>query len=252
MIPTEPTTAGSADAFEGQKRAAGAAAAALVESGMAVGLGTGSTARHVVAALAARLADGAVRDIVAVATSEGTAAQARSLGIPLATLDERPTLDLAIDGADEIGPGLALVKGGGGAHVRELLVARAAARFVVVADARKLVDRLATRMPLPVAVLPFGWSTHLSALKALGAAPVRRMAADGQPFVTDDGLYVLDCAFADGISDPHAVIDALAGRPGIVASGLFLEMAELAFVAAPDGVAMLGVGWRAGAADAGP
>jgi len=242
--PSEPTASVQPDAHEALKRAAGSAAAALVESGMAVGLGTGSTARHVVDALAERLADGTLHSVVAVATSEATAAQARRLGIPLASLDERPRLDLAIDGADEIGPGLALVKGGGGAHVRELLVARAAARFVVVADHRKLVGRLATRIPLPVAVLPFGWSTHVDALVRLGAEPVRRSAPDGRPFVTDDGLFVLDCAFAAGIGDAHALLAQLAGRPGIVASGLFLDMAERAFVAMPNGIASLDASWR--------
>lgn len=232
------------DGAEALKRAAGAAAAELVEAGMAVGLGTGSTARHVVDVLAERLASGELRDVVAVATSEATASQARRLGIPLATLDERPTLDLAIDGADEIGPGLALIKGGGGAHVRELLVARAAARFVVVADERKLVARLGTRMPLPVAVLPFGWTTHLGSLAVLGAEPIRRVGPGGEPFVTDDGLYVLDCAFPGGILDPETVRSELARRPGIVASGLFLGMAERAIVAATDGVRTLDPTWR--------
>lgn len=232
------------DPAEALKRQAGAAAAELVETGMAVGLGTGTTARHVVDALAERLASGSLRDVVAVATSEATARQALRLGIPLASLDERPSLDLAIDGADEIGPGLALVKGGGGAHVRELLVARAASRFVVVADERKLVARLGTRMPLPVAVLPFGWTTHLGALAALGAEPVRRLAPGGEPFRTDDGLYVLDCAFPGGILDPEAIQAELARRPGIVASGLFLGMAESAFVAATEGVRVLDPTWR--------
>lgn len=232
------------DGVDALKRAAGVAAARLVASGMAVGLGTGSTARHVVDALAERLDAGEIERVVAVATSEATARQARGLGIPLATLDEQPALDLAIDGADEIGPGLALVKGGGGAHVREQLVARAAARFVVVADHGKLVARLGTRMPLPVAVLPFGWSTHLGALAALGARPVRRAAPDGEPFVTDDGLYVLDCAFPDGISHPEAIEAALAGRPGIVASGLFLGLAERAFVATPTAVLALDATWH--------
>jgi len=229
---------------EGLKRAAGEAAAALVEDGMAVGLGTGSTARHVVDALAARRSSGSLSGIVAVATSEATARQARRLGIPLATLDEQPALDLAIDGADEIGPGLALVKGGGGAHVRELLVARAAARFVVVADDRKLVGRLGTRMPVPVAVLPFGWSTHLPLLRDLGASPARRLDGDGRPVVTDDGLYVLDCAFAGGLADPAAFQARIAGRPGIVASGLFLGLAERALVAAEGGVRELRRDWQ--------
>lgn len=218
------------------KRAAGEAAAALVASGMRLGLGTGSTADEATRAIGRRLAAGELSDVVAVTTSRATEALAISLGIPCASLAEVPSLDLAIDGADEVGPGLDLVKGLGAALVREKIVAQAAERFVVVADAGKRVDRLGRRAPLPVAVLPFAWQTHLAAIRALGAEPALRLGPDGEAVVTDDGLLIVDARFPDGIADPPGIEAALRGRPGVVATGLFLGMADLALIAGPDGV----------------
>jgi len=218
------------------KRAAAARAVECVASGTVIGLGTGSTVRPLLELLAARLASGSLHDIVAVPTSEDTAARCRTLGIPLTTLDDQPKLALAIDGADEIGPRLDLIKGLGGALLREKLVALAARRFVVIADESKQVRRLGSKAPLPVEVVPFGWTTHLEFFRGLGAAPTRRLAADGEPYRTDSGNYIVDCRFPRGIADPAALARALARRPGVVEDGLFLRMARVAFVAGPRGV----------------
>jgi ribose 5-phosphate isomerase A len=226
-------------AQERLKEAAAARAVERVASGTVIGLGTGSTVRPLLALLGARLASGTVHDVRAVPTSEDTATRCRALGIPLTTLDDHPHLALAIDGADEVGPHLDLIKGLGGALLREKLVARAAKRFIVIVDASKRVRRLGTRAPLPVEVVPFGWSTHLPFLERLGARPALRRTVDGSPFLTDGGHYVVDCSFPSGIRDPRAVARALAARPGIVEDGLFLRMAHEAFVAAASGVRRL-------------
>jgi len=221
------------------KEEAAARAVTLVPSGAVIGLGTGSTVRPLLALLGARLASGIVHDVQAVPTSEDTATRCRALGIPLTTLDAHPRLALAIDGADEVGPHLDLIKGLGGALLREKLVARAAKRFVVIVDASKRVRRLGTRAPLPVEVIPFGWTTHLPFFEHLGAHPALRRTADGEPYRTDGGHYLVDCTFPSGIRDPRAVARALAARPGIVEDGLFLHMVHEAFVAAAAGVRRL-------------
>lgn len=223
-------------AIDAAKQAAGEAAAALVHSGMRLGLGTGSTADWATRAVGRRLATGELRDIVAVPTSMATARLASALGIPLATLAVVPELDLAIDGADEIDPSIDLIKGLGAALLREKIVARAAARFVVVADGSKVVDRLGTRAPLPVAIVPFAWQTHLRAIRALGAEPTLRLRPDGEALVTDDQLLILDCRFTAGIADGAGVERTLRERPGVVATGLFLGLADTAFIATADGV----------------
>ena len=205
-----------------QKRDAAARAAALVTSGMAVGLGSGSTALLAVEALARRVAEGALHDVVGIPTSRATADLARARGLTLADLERRPVVDLAIDGADEVDPDGGLLKGAGGALVREKIVARAARRFVVVVDEGKRVARLGERHPLPVAVDPFGWSTHLDAVRGLGAEPALRRDAAGRPYETDDGHFILDCRFPDGIADAEAVARELKSRPGVVDTGLFL------------------------------
>jgi ribose 5-phosphate isomerase A len=221
---------------EVQKRAAAERAVALLESGMRVGLGTGSTARHVVALLGERLRTGELSDIVAVATSRATEAQAREVRIPLATLDEVPRLDLTIDGADEIDPVLNLIKGLGGALLWEKIVARASARLVIVADDSKEVARLGTRAPLPVEIVPFGWRTHEGTFERLGARAVLRRDADGAPFVTDGRHYIVDLHFADGIDEPATIEAELLYRSGIVDTGLFLDMATAAVLADAGGV----------------
>lgn len=221
------------------KRAAAARAVQFIESGTAIGLGTGSTVRPLIVLIGERLASGALRDVVAVPTSEDTASRCRACGIPLISLDERPVLAVAVDGADEVDPHLNLIKGLGGALLREKMVAGAARCFVVVADASKRVRRLGTRAPLPVEVVPFGWSTHLPFFESLGAEPTLRLAEGGEPYVTDGGHYIVDCRFPRGIKESAALARALARRPGVVEDGLFLRMAHVAVIAGAGGVRLL-------------
>jgi ribose 5-phosphate isomerase A len=224
---------------EALKRAAAARALERVKSGMALGLGTGSTVRPFLELLAARMVSGALKGIVGVPTSEQTARRCRELGIPLATLEDRPVLDLAVDGADEVGPGLDLIKGLGGALLREKLVALAARRFLIVADAGKRVRKLGVRAPLPVEVVPFGWTLLVPFFRRLGAEPALRRRNDGDPYLTDGGHYIVDCRFPRGIAKPASLARALALRPGIVEDGLFLGMAHEAIIAGETGVSVL-------------
>jgi ribose 5-phosphate isomerase A len=212
-----------------QKRAAAEAAAAMIEDGMIVGLGTGSTARYAIDVLIRRVRDGL--RILAVATSERSAAQARDGGIPLTSFAEHRRLDITIDGADEIETGsLSLIKGLGGALLREKIVAAVSERLVIVADGRKLVERLGGTAPVPVEVVPFGWETTNERLRRLGADPALRRGSDSQPFRTDGGNLILDCTF--GLIDDPAMLDAAIGQTiGVVETGLFVGMANLAIVA---------------------
>jgi ribose 5-phosphate isomerase A len=223
---------------ESQKRRAAERAVEFVESGMKLGLGTGSTARHVVELIAARIADGTLSGIVAVPTSRATEMHARSVHVPLTTLNHEPHLDLTLDGADEIGPGLDLIKGHGGALLWEKMVAEASSRLLIVADASKLVSRVGERMALPVEVVPFGWATHLPVMTELGAHPVLR-CVQGEPVVTDSGNYLIDCRFEHGIADPVGVSAALKARTGIVETGLFIGMAHVAVVASDDNIRVI-------------
>jgi len=219
------------------KRQAAERAAADVKSGMKIGIGTGSTAEHLVRALGRMVGEGL--DIVGVPTSERTADLARELGVPLATLEDVPELDLTIDGADEIDPALNLIKGGGGAHLREKIVAAASKRMVVIADHTKLVSCLG-KFPLPIEVVPFGLSATRAAIQdvmsnfGLSGQLVLRGGED-HPFVTDGGHYILD-AHLQAIPDVGALAAALAAIPGVVEHGLFTELAKVAYVAGPDGV----------------
>lgn len=206
------------------KRRAALDAVDRVASGMVVGLGTGSTAAFVVEEIGRRLLAGSLRDIAGVPTSVATQRQAERAGIPLGTLEEHPALDLTIDGADEVDPDGQLIKGLGGALLREKMVATASRRLVIVVDASKLVDRLGTRAPLPVEVVTFAAGAHDPAIRALGAEPGLRRTATGAPFRSDEGHLIVDCRFATGIADPHAVHAALRARPGVVETGLFLDM----------------------------
>lgn len=221
------------------KRQAAERAVALVEDGMKLGLGTGSTARHVLQVIAERRKRGELADIAGVPTSRATEDLARELGIPLTTLDKNPTLDLAIDGADEVDPDLNLIKGLGGALLWEKIVASAARRFVIVCDESKLVQRLGQKAPLPVEVVPFAYQIHVPFLEALGAKPKLREKDGGMPFVSDGGHYIIDCAFPEGVRDAWGLENALNHRAGIVETGLFLEMAEMVIVAAEDGINVL-------------
>ena len=225
---------------DAQKRTAAEAAAALVEDGMIVGLGTGSTARFAIDTLIARVRDGL--RIRAIPTSERSAAQAREGGIPLTTFAEHRRLDLTIDGADEIQAGtLNLIKGLGGALLREKIVAAASERLVIVADGRKLVERLGQTAVVPVEVVPFGWETTRERLRLLGTDPQPRRDAAGQLFYTDGGNRILDCKFAS-IADPAALEQAIGRIVGVVEVGLFIGMAELALVSDDNGVRRLTAG----------
>jgi ribose 5-phosphate isomerase A len=218
------------------KLAVAEAAAALAEDGMVMGLGSGSTAMAAVAAIGRRVAQGL--RITGIPTSDKTAALARSLAIPLTTLEEHGRIDLAIDGADEVERGtLNLIKGRGGALLEEKLVAAASRRFAIVVDESKMVDRLCPdREPIPVEVVPYGWKTTAQRLSALGAEWTLRPGAGGKPFVTDGGHYILDCAFPrfDSARDLQTQID---GVIGVVEHGLFPGMATEALIASagPDG-----------------
>lgn len=219
---------------DAQKRAAGEAAAALVKSGMVVGLGTGSTAAWFIRALADR-----GLDIVGVPTSQSTADLASSLGIRVASLGDTKTIDLTVDGADEIGPGLSLIKGGGAALLREKLVWEASNRCVVIADAAKRVKTLG-KFPLPIEVVAYGHkTTALRICDALaeceiGIAPMLRRK-DGEPVRTDSGNLIYDAA-CGRIEEPAALAAALKSVTGVVDHGLFLDLADLALIGTPDGV----------------
>jgi ribose 5-phosphate isomerase A len=223
---------------EAEKRRAAARALEAVQPGMRLGLGTGSTARHFVDLLAERVRGGL--DIVGVPTSEATRRQAEELGVPLTTLDETPELDLTVDGADEIGPHLALIKGGGGASLREKIVAAASARMIVIADQSKLVPFLGA-FPLPIEVMPFGLAaTQIAIEKALAAVDCAgpcalRRGKDSHAFVTDGGHFILDAKLGR-IPAPQAVAQALSVIPGVVEHGLFIGMADTAILAGPDGI----------------
>jgi ribose 5-phosphate isomerase A len=220
-----------------KREAAEAAIEAEVRSGMVLGLGTGSTAAWLLDGLARRLDSGGLTGVVGVPTSAATADRCRELGIPLTTLGDSPALDLDIDGADEIGPGLGLIKGLGGAHLREKVVARSAARFVVVADETKLVGRLGERAPLPVEVIEFALPLCQRLLAESGWTTELR-ERDGAPWVTDEGNLILDCR-RDAWSDADELADELRSIPGVVEHGLFLGMAAAAYVACADGVRVL-------------
>lgn len=219
------------------KQRAGFEAAELIEDGMRVGLGTGTTAHWLVERLGARAREEGLR-VRCVPTSRRTEEHARGLGIPLFTLGELGELDIAIDGADEIGPGLALIKGGGGALLREKLVAAAARRFVVVADRSKKVEVLG-RFPLPVEVVRFGWEvTTRRVAGATGVEPSLRRDAGGEPFVTDNGNFIIDCRCGE-IADPARLERELKSLTGVVESGLFVNMAHSAVVADEESVEII-------------
>jgi ribose 5-phosphate isomerase A len=210
----------------------GETAAAYVEDGMKVGLGTGRAAMAFVAALAARVRQGLT--VVCVPTSEATRRQAQRLGLCLTTLAEIGELDLTIDGADEVDPRLDLIKGLGGALVREKIVAASSRRLMIVVGTEKIVERLGVRSPLPVEIVPFGLALCERRLAALGANPMLRKAAQG-PFVSDNGNYILDCWFG-GIDDPSSTDRAIRDIPGVVDTGLFIGMAERVWVQEGDAV----------------
>jgi ribose 5-phosphate isomerase A len=220
------------------KRQAAARALEFVQPGMRLGLGTGSTARHFIELLAERVHAGL--NVVGVPTSEATRADAQRLGVPLTTLEETPELDLTVDGADEIAPDLSLIKGGGGALLHEKIVASASAQMAVIADESKWVQTLG-RFPLPIEVVSFGLAATRRAVEKAaaasgcpGAAHLRR-GKDGHPFVTDGGHLILD-ATLERIDDPRSLAARLAGIPGVVEHGLFIDLAKTAVISGPNGV----------------
>jgi ribose 5-phosphate isomerase A len=217
------------------KQLAGARAAEYIEDGMAVGLGTGSTAYWMVEALGARVRRGL--RVRGVPTSKRTEEQARALGIPLVTFAEVQQLDLTIDGADEIDPNLALTKGGGGALLREKLVAAASGRMIVVADSTKLVPVLG-KFPLPVEVVPFAWEVTARRVEALGCNPRLRRAGGDDAYVTDNGNYILDCRCVE-IPDPERTERELKSLTGVVESGLFVGLADSAVLADEGGLEII-------------
>ncbi len=224
-----------------QKLAAATRALAFVEPGMKLGLGTGSTAAKLIQLIGREVASGL--DILCVPTSETTRMQAQELGIPLSTLEETPQLDLTIDGADELDNELRLIKGGGGALLREKIVATASDRMLVIADASKHVPMLG-KFPLPVEVVRFGVTATREMIEIVASEAnchgdiVMRQGQDNQPFVTDGGNYIFDCAFGR-IEDAETLDEALKCVPGVVESGLFLGIADAAIIAGPEGVVVL-------------
>jgi len=213
-------------ANESEKELAGRAAAQLVRDGQVVGLGTGSTAYFAVVALGERVKAGL--KIVGIPTSVATGDLAKKLGIPLTTFDQHPEIDITIDGADELDPHLNLIKGGGGALLREKVVASASKKMVVVADSSKAVQVLG-KFPLPVEIIPFARAVVERKLVSLGATPKLRLKADRQPFVTDNGNYILDASFGK-IGDPKTVARTLSDTAGVVEHGLFIGLAKMALV----------------------
>ena len=222
---------------EGAKRRAAEAAAQHVQSGMVIGLGTGSTAKHMIEIVGSLLASGILSDIKGVPTSNQTSADAEEAGIPLTTLDDHPTLDLSIDGADLIDGSLNALKGGGGALLREKIVASASETYILIADERKIVEKLGTGFPLPIEVLPFSATLVADRVGKLGASVILRKGKLG-PVTTDNGNFILDADFGP-IDDPAMLERELKSIPGVLETGLFLGYADIAYVGTPDGVRTL-------------
>ncbi|TMC22986.1 MAG: ribose-5-phosphate isomerase RpiA [Chloroflexi bacterium] len=219
------------------KALVGEASAQLVEDGMVIGLGTGSTASQFIRALARRIQRG-LRIVGAAASSQASQELAASLGIPITNLDTHPELDLYIDGADEIDPQLRLIKGAGGALLREKIMASAARRFVVIGDDSKLVDQLGHRYPLPVEVCPFAATPVRKQLEVL-AASVQLRQKDGEVFMTENSNIIFDLTFPDGISNPVDLDERIQRIVGVVETGLFLQMAQSALIGGVKGVQTL-------------
>ncbi len=217
------------------KQQAAEIAVQSVKPGMTVGLGSGTTSLFAVRRIGALLAEGSLRDVVGIPTSNAVEAEARRLGIPIGSCDDPPAIDLTIDGADELDPQLDMIKGGGGALLREKLVAQLSRRELIIVDETKLSPKLGTLFPLPVEVVPFGWGAQRHFLESLGGRVTLRRFPDGRPYETDQGNRILDCAFGP-IERPHDLAEQLSSRAGIVAHGLFLKLATDVIVAGRTGV----------------
>jgi ribose 5-phosphate isomerase A len=222
--------------LERMKQLACQRAAQEVQDGMVLGLGTGSTVYYFIQEVGRMVHEGL--RLTGVPTSIRTAELATQLAIPLTTLDAHPHLDLAVDGADEVDDALNLIKGAGGALLREKIIAASAARFLVVVDDSKMVHRLGERHPLPVEVVPFGVMPATRALEGLGARVTLRRGADGRPWVSDNGNYILDCRFRP-IADPRALQQQLLAIPAVIDSGLFIGMTDTVLIGQAEGVRRL-------------
>ena len=220
---------------EAYKEAAAQQAVEFVESGMIVGLGFGSTAIYAVREIARKFSAGELDGILGVPTALSVEHEALKLGIPLTTLDDNPKVDLTIDGADEVDPQLDLIKGGGGALLREKIVAQASQREIIIVDESKLSDHLGTQFALPVEVNQFGWAPEAAYLETLGASVELRRTEDGDPCATDQGNWIIDAEFSS-IRDPRALSDQLDRRAGVAAHGLFLGLATDLIIGGTDGV----------------
>ncbi len=218
-----------------QKEQAARAAMAELRDGMVVGLGTGSTAEFFLQALARAIATGKLKDIRGVPTSAQSDRRAKELGIPLASFAEIEKIDVTIDGADEIDPQLNLIKGLGGALLREKIVAQNSDRLIIIADQSKVVPQLGTKSALPVEIVSFGHESQIAFLRKLGATPTLRVDSSGKPFITDGGNFIFDCRFRQ-IDRPDELQAALRDRAGIVGTGLFLNLATVAYIAGADAV----------------
>ncbi|MFV9675318.1 MAG: ribose-5-phosphate isomerase RpiA [Anaerolineales bacterium] len=227
-----------ADDRDALKKIAGEKAVEYVESGMVVGLGYGSTAIHALRLIGELIRRGELDGIQAIPTADLIAEEARRAGIPLTSLEEHPRIDVTIDGADEVDPTLNLIKGGGGALLREKIVAQASTLNIIVVDEQKLSPVLGTNFDLPVEIIPFGRRSMEEYLRSLGAESQLRTKTDGTPFVTDSGNYILDGHFGP-IDDPYALSAELKNKAGIVEHGLFLDLASEVIIAAGDGIRSL-------------
>jgi ribose 5-phosphate isomerase A len=220
------------------KNMAGEKAVEYIESGMVVGLGFGSTVIHSLRLIGELIRRGELEGIQAIPTADLIADEARRAGIPLTSLEEHPRIDVTIDGADEVDPELNLIKGGGGALLREKIVAQATTLNIIVVDEQKFSPVLGTNFDLPIEIVPFGWRPLEEYLRSIGAEPQLRTKADGKSFVTDSGNFILDCHFGT-IDDPYALSAELKSRAGIVEHGLFLDLASEVIIAAGDGIRSL-------------
>lgn len=224
------------DQIDALKQQAALVAANLLEPGMVVGLGHGSTAIYAVRRIAERIAQGELPEVVGIPASLEIEAEARTLGIPLTDFSLHPVIDVTIDGADEIDPSLNLIKGGGGALLREKILAQASQRVIIVAHDAKQSEKLGMNFALPLEVIAFGWPSQVETIKSLGAIVKLRLRGGEVPFTTDQGNYILDCTFTGGIKDVYTVAAALDQLATVVEHGLFLDLATDVIIASPEGI----------------
>jgi ribose 5-phosphate isomerase A len=218
------------------KKLVGEAAAGMVEDGMVVGLGTGSTAKYAIMKIGQRVRDEGIK-VIGISTSKASSDLAKKEGIPLSSLDEYQEIDLTIDGADEVDPEFNLIKGMGGALLWEKIVASCTKKEVIIVDQSKIVNVLGSKSPLPVEVLTFGWKKAEHSLKLFGCEPVLRKR-EGKPFITDGGNYIIDCRFTE-ILNPKTLEMEINNLPGVIENGLFLDIADTVVVGTKDGVKFL-------------